>query len=302
MELRVLRYFLAVAREGNVTRAAATLHVTQPTLSRQLADLERELGCQLFVRGNRGATLTDDGMFLRKRAEEIVALADRTEREMLSPSSQLEGDIYFGAAETRAMEPVLRAFRRLRDANPRVSLHLHSGNADAVTEGVEKGLFDFGLTMGREADPKFCSLPVPFADTWGLVVRADDALAARESVTVDELEHIPLLFSSQEASSGELVRSIDGLDLGRLNIVATYNLVYNASLMVEQGMGAAFSIDGLVTPAPGRLAFVPVVGLPPLRSTVIWKRFQMLPRAAQALLDVLREEFAACADAGDDKG
>ncbi|MBP3885663.1 MAG: LysR family transcriptional regulator [Olsenella sp.] len=295
MELRVLRYFLAVAREGNVTRAAAALHVTQPTLSRQLADLERELGCTLFVRGNRGATLTDDGMFLRKRAEEIVALADRTEREMLSPSTQLEGDIYFGAAETRAMDPVLRSFRRLHDANPRVSLHLHSGNADAVVEGVEKGLFDFGLTMGREVDSKFCSLPVPFTDTWGLIVRADDALASRESVTVEELEGMPLLFSSQEASSGEgeLARSIDGLDLDRLNIVATYNLVYNASLMVEQGMGAAFSIDGLVTPAPGRFAFVPVEGLPPLRSTIVWKRFQMLPKAAQAFLDVLREDFAA---------
>ena len=294
MELRHLRYFLAVAREGNVTRAAASLHVTQPTLSRQLADLEQELGRELLIRESRGVTLTDDGMLLRKRAEEIVALADRTEREMMG-DTQVEGDVWVGGGETRTMELVARTMTALAQDHPGVRLHLHSGNADDVIERVDKGLLDFGVVIGRTPEARFESLELPARERWGLLVRSDDPLAAHEVVTQEDLRARRLIVSAQPTDPTQPASEAEQL-LGDLsaNVVATYTLLYNASLLVEQGFGIALCLDGIVAAGEGTpFAFVPTDVQPAVRTHLIWKRFQPQSRAAALFLRELRAALAS---------
>ncbi len=294
MELRHLRYFLAVAREGNVTRAAASLHVTQPTLSRQLADLEQELGRQLLLRESRGVTLTADGMLLRKRAEEIVALADRAEREMLADDTQVEGDVWVGGGETRTMEAIARTMRVLADSHPGIRLRLHSGNADDIIERVDKGLLDFGVILGRTPDARFESLELPSHERWGVLVRADDPLAALDSVASADLATRKLIVSNQPADTQQQPTEFDKL-IGGLsnNVVATYTLLYNASLLVEQGVGVAVCLDGIVYAGEGSpFAFVPTAMQPTVSTHLIWKRFQPQSRATELFLRELRQQCA----------
>lgn len=295
MELRHLRYFLAVAREGNVTRAAASLHVTQPTLSRQLADLEQELGRELLVRESRGVTLTDDGMLLRKRAEEIVALADRTEHEMMADDSQVEGDVWVGGGETRTMELVARTMTALAQDHPNVRLRLHSGNADDVIERVDKGLLDFGVILGRTPEARFESMELPSHERWGALMRRDDPLADHAQITLADLEGRRLIVSAQPTDASQPLSESEQL-LGALsgNVVATYTLLYNASLLVEQGFGIALCLDGIVSAGEGTpFAFVPTELQPNIRTHLIWKRFQPQSRAASLFLRTMR---GICAD------
>ena len=290
MELRTLRSFLAVAREGNVTRAARSLHITQPALSRQLAELERELGCELLLRESRGVTLTDEGMLLRKRAEEIVLLADRTEQEIRSPEADIEGDVWVGGGETRAMVLIADVAQELSLRYPGLRLRLHSGNADDVIERVEKGLLDFGLIIGREPQAQYDSLQLPWQDRWGVLMRRDDPLAGCASLTTEDLRGRRLIVSSQgaEPAHGEGT----GLRLlGRegFDVVATYTLAYNASLMVERGLGICVSFDQLIYAGEDSpFAFVPLTDLPTQGSRLIWKRYQPLSRACDTFLHALR--------------
>ena len=294
MELRHLRYFLAVAREGNVTRAAASLHVTQPTLSRQLADLEQELGRELLVRESRGVTLTDDGMLLRKRAEEIVALADRTEREMMADDSQVEGDVWVGGGETRTMELVARTMVAIAHDHPGVRLRLHSGNADDVIERVDKGLLDYGVIIGRNPESRFDSFELPTRERWGILVRNDDPLAEKSVVSMDDLASRRLIVSAQPADANQSMSEIEQL-LGNLsgNVVSTYTLLYNASLLVEQGFGIALCLDGIVATGAGTpFTFVPTELQPAMQTYLIWKRFQPQSRAASLFLRELKQAGA----------
>ena len=296
MELRTLRSFLAVAREGNVTRAAATLHITQPALSRQLSELEREFGCELLIRSARGVTLTDEGMLLRKRAEEIVGLADRTELEIRSPTAQVEGDVWVGGGESRAMEVIARTTVRLRQLHPRVRLRLHSGNADDVLERVDKGLLDFGVTLGREPGGHHESLVLPHRDSWGVLMRADHPLAQRKELTLADLCGESLIVSSQshDAHEGAASTTPAFYEGKGLDIVATHTLLYNASLLVEQGLGICVTLGGLVATGEGTaFAFVPLTDLEPLTARVVWKRYQPMSRAALEFLRVLRSEVGA---------
>ena len=294
MELRHLRYFLAVAREGTVTRAAASLPVTQPTLSRQLADLEQELGRELLVRESRGVTLTDDGMLLRKRAEEIVALADRTEREMMADDSQVEGDVWVGGGETRTMELVARTMVAIAHDHPGVRLRLHSGNADDVIERVDKGLLDYGVIIGRNPESRFDSFELPTRERWGILVRNDDPLAEKSVVSMDDLASRRLIVSAQPADANQSMSEIEQL-LGNLsgNVVSTYTLLYNASLLVEQGFGIALCLDGIVATGAGTpFTFVPTELQPAMQTYLIWKRFQPQSRAASLFLRELKQSCA----------
>jgi DNA-binding transcriptional LysR family regulator len=290
MELRTLRSFLSVAREGNVTRAARSLHITQPALSRQLADLERELGCELLVRESRGVTLTDAGMLLRKRAEEIVSLADRTELEMRAPTAEAEGDVWVGCGESRALEVVARAAAQLSTEQPKLHLRLHSGNRDDVTERVDKGLLDFGIVFGDEPEARYEWLRLPWMDRWGVLMRSDDPLAAREGLTLDDLHGRRVIASSQSSRrEGVEEPSASLLDRGGIDLVATYTLLFNASLLVEQGFGIALCLDGIIACGEGTpFAFVPTDFQPNMRSHIIWKRFQPQSRAASTFLRELR--------------
>ncbi|GBF70225.1 hypothetical protein LAWASA_2954 [Lawsonibacter asaccharolyticus] len=293
MELRVLRYFLAIAREENITAAANYLHMTQPTLSRQIRDLEEELGQKLLVRGSHRVTLTAEGMLLRKRAEEIVAMADKTEDAFRAMKGDLSGDIYIGGGETDAMNLIATVCRELQEEHPGIRYHLFSGNAQDVTERLDKGLLDFGLLIQPTDIAKYDYLSLPAKDTWGVILRRDAPLATKSCVRVEDLVDVPLIFSRQaleeRAESNELARWF-GAAWNDLNIVTTFNLCYNASVMAKQGLGYVVSLDKLVdTSEDSLLCFLPLE--PPLESglDVVWKKYQVFSAAAEAFLNRLRE-------------
>ena len=293
MELRVLRYFLAVAREESITGAAKQLHVTQPTLSKQLMDLEDELGKQLFVRGSRKITLTDDGVYLRKRAQEICDLADKTAAEFQDDGQEVHGDVYIGGGETEAMRLIARVAKQLQQEHPHIRYHLYSGNGDDVMERLDKGLLDFGLLIGPANMEKYDFLRLPVADVWGVLMRKDSPLAAHQTVRPEQLRELPLLCSRQSLVRNELSGWL-GEDFGKLHIVTTYNLIYNASLMVEEGMGYALSLDKLVnTAGESALCFRPLE--PRLEADVdlVWKKYQVFSKPAEQFLKRLQQVCAA---------
>lgn len=293
MELRVLRYFLTVAREESISGAAAFLHLTQPTLSRQLMDLEEEVGKKLFVRGNRRIALTNEGMLLRKRAEEIVSLVEKTAAELQAPEEAVGGDIYFGAGETDAMRLIARVLKELQDEYPNIRCHLFSGNADDVTERLDKGLLDFGLLIEYPHIEKYDSLRLPAADVWGVLLRKDSPLAALERIRPEDLSGQPLIVSRQALESRELSAWFKK-DLETLNVRVTYNLIYNASLMVREGLGCALSLDKLIRPrADDALCFRPLE--PKLEASlfIVRKKYQIFSKAAELFLRKLEEAFPA---------
>lgn len=294
MGIRTLRSFLAVARESNVTRAARSLHITQPALSRQLSELERELGCELLVRESRGVTLTDAGMLLRKRAEEIVSLTDRAELEIRSPEANIEGDVWVGGGESRAIETVAKVAAQLADEQPGIHLRLHSGNRDDVVERVDKGLLDFGIVFGEEPPTRYDSLKLAWEDRWGMLVRADDPLAARDEITLDELRSRRIIASAQSSKAvSQDDPTITFFGQENFDVVATYTLLYNASLLVEQGVGIAVCFDGIVATGEGSpFAFVPFADMAPVSSYLVWKRYQPLSRACEAFLRAMRKRCA----------
>ena len=245
MELRVLRYFLAVAREQSITAAAETLHITQPTLSKQLRELEEELGKKLFTRGNRKITLTEEGMFLRKRAQEIVELADKTEANFAAGVGSVSGNIFIGSGETGAVRYLGRTLYKMRSRYPGIRFHLFSGNGEDVSDRLDKGLIDFALFVGMTDLKKYDYLKLPYHHRWGLILRKDDPLAAHEAVTPEMLMNVPILCSRQALIQNELSGWL-GRPFDELNLAGTYNLIYNAAIMVEEGLGCAVCIDKLL--------------------------------------------------------
>ena len=295
MELRVLRYFLAVAREETITSAANLLHVTQPTLSRQIKDLEDELGQQLLIRGSHRVELTAEGMLLRKRAEEIVAMADRTEEEFRAMKGELTGDVYIGGGETDAMSLIAAVCRELQLEHPGIRYHIHSGNAQDVTERLDKGLLDFGLLIQPTDIARYDRLSIPARDRWGVIMRRDCPLAAKVAISPADLAALPLIFSRQvldEREEGNGLAEWFGPYWGRLNIVATFNLCYNAAVMARQGVGYVLSLDKLVDASQeSPLCFRPLSQ--PLESglDLVWKKYQVFSAAAALFLERLRKSF-----------
>lgn len=295
MEIRVLRYFLAVAREGSITAAANYLHLTQPTLSRQIHDLEDELGQQLLIRGSHRVTLTQQGVLFRKRAEEIIAMVDKTEEEFSAMEDSVSGDIYIGGGETQAMRPVAQIIKEIIKLYPGIRFHLHSGNAQDVTERVDKGLLDYGILIQPADISKYDFINLPSKDVWGVLMRKDCKLAEKETVEKDDLLNLPLICSRQVVLPNYSQNSFADwfqADFKKLNIVATYNLVYNAAIMVDEGIGYAVTLDKLAdTSNSSNLCFRPLK--PRLESglNVIWKKYQVFSPAAQIFLDRLRESF-----------
>ncbi len=301
MELRVLRYFLTVAREGSITAAANSLHLTQPTLSRQLQDLEKELGQKLLVRGKYKVSLTPEGMMLRKRAQEIVDMADKTESEFRAIKDVIGGDIYIGSGETDSMKYVAEVMTELQTRYPEIKFHIYSGNAEDVTEKLDRGLLDFGILIQPIDLSKYDTLTMPEKDVWGVVMRKDSPLAQHETITLEDLSNVPIIASRQmskkySADSGFLDWFGDKFE--QLNIAATYNLVYNAAIMVEAGMGYAVTLDKLVNTS-GNLCFRPLS--PGLESglDIVWKKYQVFSPAAKLFLDRLKEKFEKSSGIGD---
>ncbi|WP_164168889.1 LysR family transcriptional regulator [Ruminococcus flavefaciens] len=297
MEIRVLRYFLAIAREGSITNAANYLHVTQPTLSRQIKELEEEVGQKLFIRGSHNMKLTQEGFILRKRAEEIVSMVDKTEAEFRSMESTVAGDIYIGGGETRAISYIADVVRELREEYPDIKYHLHSGNEADVTERLDRGLIDFGILVQPADLTKYDCLHLPAEDIWGVVMRKDSPLAEKPSITRQDLRELPLILSRQAiAGSKEDNEFINwfGSDFDKLNIVTTFNLMYNAAIMVEAGIGYAVGIDGITnTDVNSPLCFRPLEPRMTAGLDVIWKKYQVFTPAAELFLQRLQERYAS---------
>ena len=293
MEIRVLKYFLAVAREGSITGAANSLHLTQPTLTRQLQELERELGKKLLIRGKYRVTLTPDGMILRKRAQEIVDMVEKTESEFQTVSDTVSGDVYIGGGETDSMKYIAEIIKDIQSEYPDIKFHIYSGNAEDVTEKLDKGLLDFGVLIQPIDLSKYDNITLPEKDVWGVIVRKDSPLAQKECITLEDLCTTPLLASRQ--MSPKYSKDSGFLDwfgdkYNDLDIRATYNLVYNAAVMVKAGVGTAITLDKLVDTS-NELRFIPLS--PKLESglDVVWKKYQVFSPAAKIFLDKLQKKL-----------
>ena len=292
MELRVLQYFLTVAREQSLTGAAEFLHLSQPTLSRQLKDLEQELGKQLFNRGNRGVTLTEEGMILRKRAEEIFELVKKTESEISLSDDNIAGDVYIGAGESYLNRIIARTAYELKKTYPDLHYHIASGNAVFVMEQLDKGLIDFGLLYGAVDRTKYHSIKVPLSDIFGVLMRKDSELAGKEFITAQDLLDKPLIVSHQETREGWPILSTLTRDVSELNVVATYTLLFNGSLLVEEGLGYAICFDKLInTTGDSNLCFRPLRPAVETSPSIVWKKYQVLTKAAEKFLKCLQKAF-----------
>lgn len=292
MELRVLGYFLAVAREQSIVGAARSLHLSQPTLSTQIRALEEELGKQLLIRGTKGSrkvTLTEEGMILRKRAEEILRLVQKTEQEITLSDETIVGDVHIGAGETDAVRFVARAAKELYQTYPGVHYHILSGNSEFVSEQLDKGLIDFGIVFGNADHAKYHSIELPFKDVWGVLMRRDSPLAVNEAVCPEDLWDKPLIISNQEDSKAVLAAWIKK-ELSELEIVATYNLLFNASLLVEEGMGYAVGLDKIInTSGNSKLCFQPFSPKREAGMHIIWKKYQVFSKASEKFLEKLKQ-------------
>lgn len=291
MELRVLSYFLAVAREQSIVRAAESLHLSQPTLSTQIKALEKELGKQLLIRGTKGTrkvTLTEEGMILRKRAEEILSLVQKTEREISFSEQMIVGDVYIGTGETDAVRFIARAAKELYESYPGIHYHISSGNADFVSEQLDKGLIDFGIVFGNVDHTKYNSIELPFRDRWGVLMRRDLPLAAKETIQPEDLWDKPLIISNQDDSKGTLTAWINK-ELSELEIVATYNLLFNASLMVEEGLGYAIGLDKIInTSGNTKLCFRPLSPKTEAGMHIVWKKYQVFSKASEKFIEKIK--------------
>ena len=265
MELRVLQYFLAIAREQSIVKAAKSLHLSQPTLSTQIKAMEKELGKQLLIRGTKGSrkvTLTEEGMILRKRAEEILNLVQKAQREISLSDKVIVGDIHY---------------------------HISSGNAQFVIEQLDKGLIDFGIIFGPIDQTKYNFIEMPFKDTWGVLMLQDSPLAAKAAISPEDLWNKPLIISQQANAQGGLAAWMKK-ELSELEIVATYNLLFNASLMVEEGLGYAIGLDKIIhTSGNSNLCLRPLTPKKEAGMSIIWKKYQVFSKASEKFMQKMKE-------------
>lgn len=293
MEIRVLKYFLAVAQEESISKAAEVLNITQPTLSRQLMDLENELKTKLLVRGkrNKKVTLTDDGKLLKARAQEIVELANKTESEFLFDEKNLTGDIYIGGGETEAMRIIARTVKKLSEIYPNIKYHLYSGNGEDVREKLDKGLLDFGLFIEPIDKKEYGFIQLNEKDRWGLLMRKDSFLSGKEYIEPQDMKDIPI-FTSRQYLVKNLISGWLGFDFEKLNIIGSYNLLFNASIMVEEGLGYALCIDRLINlTGNSKLCFKPLKPSLDAGILIAWKKNQPLSKCAKLFLNELQNIF-----------
>lgn len=294
MELRVLQYFLAVAREQSISGAAESLHLSQPTLSTQLKNMEEELGKQLMIRGTKGSrkiVLTEEGMILRKRAEEILELVKKTEREISLSDEQVAGDVYIGTGETDTVRIVARTIRTLQKEHPDIRFHISSGNSVYVMEQLDRGLIDFGILYDSQNLSKYDSVKIPDKDIWGVLMRRDSPLAQKDYIEPQDLWDKPLILSRQ-AAKGSLLADWMQKDFSKLTIAATYNLLFNGSLMVDEGVGYAVCLDKIINTSGTNLCFRPLKPRIEAEAYLVWKKYQIFPKAAGIFLERLQKALA----------
>ena len=289
MELRELKYFLAVAREESILKAAEALYVSQPNLSRQMKRLEEELGQQLFIRGSRKITLTQAGELLKKRAEEILELQRKTEAELSSPPAEIRGDVYIGGGESYVLQIVARAAHAVREKYPSVKFHLYSGDMTAIKEKLDKGLIDFGVFIEPADLTKYDYLRLPLADTWGVLMRKDSPLAKKQFITPEDLWNAPII-RSRHSLDKSVITDWFQRKSEELNIVATYDLLYNASLLVAEGVGYAVGLEHIInTSGDSQLCFRPLFPKLVSHLDIAWKKYQVFPKCSEIFLKKLQE-------------
>ena len=287
IETRLLQYFLAVAEEQSITKAAEYLHISQPTLSKQMMDLEESLGKQLLIRGRKKVTLTEEGTFLRGRAQEIISLMDKTESAFRENEQSISGDVYIGCGEHRSTFSIMQIIRSIQEEYPDIRFHFFSSNADAIIERLDKGLLDMGFLLEPEITPRYNYQKLPLREAWGILMRKDSPLADKEKISFTELADLPLIMPSQTSNSNRMTTYFADA-MTKPYIVSTYNLIYNAGLMVEAGVGYALCIDELINTAGSHpLTFRPLS--PKLYSDVylFTKKYQVFSKAAKLFLSRL---------------
>lgn len=285
MELRVLRYFLTLAREENISRAAEALYITQPTLSRQLAELEEELGVKLFERGKRKITLTEDGMLLRRRAEEMAELEEKVEREFRSRGENLAGCISIGAAEVGASALLAVAVDRFRKKYPEVTFEVYSETADRTKERLDRGVLDLGLLVEPGDIEKYDFLRLGIADRCGVMMRADSPLARKEYVTLEDIGRTPVVVNLR-AEVRRFYRHALGEAYEKLNVLASVDLNGNAAYFVAQGLACGITLEGAMAQyGDGKLCFRPFYPEISQQTFLVWKKYQPMSRAQHAFID-----------------
>ena len=285
MELRVLNYFLAIAREENITRASQMLHISQPALSRQMMQLEEELGVRLFTRSNHSIVLTEEGLILKRRAHDLISLADRTKREFLQKKTELAGEITVGSGEFLSTGALAGLMTEFRKKHPLVQFRIYSGNADNIQDYIGRGHLDLGV-IGEPVDiRKYEFVSMPVKECWGILVRTDSGLAQKEEIRPEDLLGTPMITSSRDFHS-ELADWFGDL-YDRMEIAATGNLLYNEAMLVESGMGAALCIR--LNSAYENLRFIPLAPAVESRTALIWKKDSIFSPATAAFIDAARE-------------
>ena len=285
MDIRTMEYYLAVVREGTISQAAEALHVAQPSLSRQMKELEAELNTSLFIRGNRRITLTEEGMILRKRAEEMVRLMQMTEEEISQVKNNVTGSIRIGAGESHAFHYLSLTASEISRDYPDINFHITSGDTKDLIEELNNGLIDFAVIF-TDADPSLYQIvELPYSDIYGVLLKKDDPLAAKNVISIDDIKERKIIVSRSSFPYITGAKEFSGL-----NVIAVYNLIFNASLMVEDGVGIALCFDKLInTTGESPLTFRPLI--PEFKTTgkLIWKKYQVFPPAVQMFIDKINE-------------
>ena len=292
MEFRTLRYFIAIADAGSITTAADILHVTQPTLSGQMKELEEELGKKLFSRAKKGSRrleLTEEGLILRRRADEILEIVRKTELEISSEGGAVKGDVYIGMGEAGSLERIIRIIDSIQAEHPGIRFHFYSGNAEDIEYRIGRGLLDFGIIFGRKASEGFSSLTINEKEVWGVLMRFDSPLAALREITPRNLMEKPLVISEQAGFLHRLLKWA-GSAFEKFQITATYNLINNASLMAKSGGKYVIGYGSIINTENSGLAFRPLSPEISDNLSIIWKG-QPLTKAAAVFLDKMKESF-----------
>lgn len=290
MEFRVLEYFLAIAREGSFSKAAKQLHITQPTLSRQISDLEKEIGKVLFIRGKKQVSLTEDGVFLFNRAKEIVSLKDKTLIEFSKNDDNVYGDVYIGGGESLGMSLIAKTIKLTQDKYPNIRFHLFSGNAESVVEKLERGLIDFGILINSCVTDKYEHIKLGVCDQLGVLMRKDDVLANKNTISISDITNKPLIVSAQESLENIAKNNYEFNELTK-KAICTYNLLYNASLLVREKVGYCICIDNIINTKGSELIFKPLEPRIDVKLILVYKKYNIFSKAASIFLDLLKQEI-----------
>ena len=288
MEIRVLEYFLAIAEEENISKAAKRLHISQPSLSKQMKQLEERYGKVFFIRGNRQIKLTEDGLLLKKRAEEIISLVHKSEFELMSDTHNLSGNIYIGSGESKSMECIAKVIHEIQQQYPKIHFHIISGNSEYVSDALDKGIIDFGVFIEPVNLTSYESLTLPRSDTWGLLIQKQHPLSNQKTITSEVLKKLPLICSRQTMKDHRIAKLLNVAD-EELHIVATYNLLYNASLLVKEGVGCAVCLENLIENSEqSNIKFIPFH--PPISAKVhfAWKKSATFTNSAKLFLQYMQ--------------